>query len=70
MYALRKTNEAVDILCLAVLGDYNEQEHTPGYVSEYRLLLKQTPKHEEKIAEAHRKYRLDLTNLLSGAHFA
>ncbi|XP_035825431.1 FERM domain-containing protein 5 isoform X2 [Aplysia californica] len=36
------------------VGDYDPQDHGPGYVSEFKMLPKQTPKHEEKIMEAHR----------------
>uniref|UniRef100_A0AC34R6J7 FERM domain-containing protein n=1 Tax=Panagrolaimus sp. JU765 TaxID=591449 RepID=A0AC34R6J7_9BILA len=39
----------------AVLGDYDENVHLPGYVSEYKLLLKQTERLEERIAEAHKQ---------------
>ncbi|XP_059174623.1 FERM domain-containing protein 5-like isoform X4 [Physella acuta] len=35
------------------VGDYDPQDHQPGYVSEFKMLPKQTPKHEEKIMEAH-----------------
>ena len=38
----------------AEVGDYDPQDHGPGYVSEFKMLPKQTPKHEEKITEAHR----------------
>lgn len=36
------------------VGDYHPQDHAPGYVSEFKMLPKQTPKHEEKIMEAHK----------------
>lgn len=36
------------------LGDYDPIEHKEGYVSEYKLFLKQTAKLEEKIAQVHR----------------
>ncbi|KAK3792881.1 hypothetical protein RRG08_039814 [Elysia crispata] len=36
------------------VGDYDPQDHPPGYVSEFKMLPKQTPKHEEKIMEAHK----------------
>ncbi|XP_046403741.1 FERM domain-containing protein 5 isoform X2 [Ischnura elegans] len=35
------------------LGDFDPEEHMEGYISEHKLLLKQTPKIEEKIAELH-----------------
>ncbi|XP_054724794.1 FERM domain-containing protein 3-like [Uloborus diversus] len=37
------------------LGDYDPDEHPPNYVSEFKLLLKQTQRIEEKIAEIHQK---------------
>ncbi|GFS06257.1 FERM domain-containing protein 3 [Elysia marginata] len=36
------------------VGDYDPQDHPLGYVSEFKMLPKQTPKHEEKIMEAHK----------------
>jgi hypothetical protein len=36
------------------LGDYDENVHKTGYVSEYKLILKQTEKLEDKIAQLHR----------------
>lgn len=50
-------NEAA-VLCGLILqsaiGDYNPEVHHPGYVSEYKLILKQTVRLEERIAEAHK----------------
>lgn len=37
------------------LGDYNSVQHGQNYVSEYKLLLKQTPRVEERIAELHKE---------------
>ncbi|XP_075747489.1 FERM domain-containing protein 5-like [Rhipicephalus microplus] len=37
------------------LGDYDSEEHGDNYVSEFKLLLKQTPRLEEKIAEIHQQ---------------
>lgn len=37
----------------AELGDYDPQDHLPGYVSQFKMLPKQTQKQEEKIAEIH-----------------
>ncbi|KAK7872685.1 hypothetical protein R5R35_002676 [Gryllus longicercus] len=37
----------------AELGDYDPEEHGEGYVSEFKLLLKQTSDIEQKIAELH-----------------
>ncbi|XP_026319959.1 band 4.1-like protein 4 isoform X2 [Hyposmocoma kahamanoa] len=36
------------------LGDYDPRRHTPGYVSEFRLLAHQTPELETRAAEIHR----------------
>lgn len=41
----------------AQLGDYNEVVHYGNYVSQYKLLLKQTPRLEERIAEIHKSLR-------------
>ncbi|TKR92187.1 hypothetical protein L596_006889 [Steinernema carpocapsae] len=52
-------NEAAVLAALILqseLGDYDETEHTPGYVSEYKLLLKQSAHIEALIAEAHKNF--------------
>lgn len=36
------------------VGDYDPEDHKAGYVAEFKMLPKQTPKHEEKIMEAHK----------------
>jgi hypothetical protein len=36
------------------VGDYDLQDHPVGYISNFKMLPKQTPKHEEKIMEAHK----------------
>ena len=41
-------------LVQAELGDYDPADHAPDYVSQFKMLPKQTAKHEEKITEAHR----------------
>ena len=38
----------------AEVDDYNIVDHPPGYVSEFKMLPKQTPKQEEKICEIHK----------------
>ncbi|XP_022235237.1 FERM domain-containing protein 3-like, partial [Limulus polyphemus] len=43
-------------LLLAELGDYDPDEHTGNYVADFKLLLKQTPRLEEKIAEIHQTH--------------
>ena len=41
-------------MCVAAeLGDYDPEEHEDNYVSEFKLLLKQTPEIEEKMMEIH-----------------
>ena len=45
------------MLCVtmaAEVGDYDPQDHPPGYVSQFKMLPKQTQKQEEKIAEIHK----------------
>ncbi|CAN7937753.1 unnamed protein product [Ixodes hexagonus] len=51
-------NDAAMLAALVIqseLGDYDSEEHTGNYVSEFKLLLKQTPRIEEKIAEIHQQ---------------
>ncbi|ELT91322.1 hypothetical protein CAPTEDRAFT_180802 [Capitella teleta] len=36
------------------VGDYDPQDHVPGYVAQFKMLPKQTVKQEERIAEIHR----------------
>ncbi|XP_067002691.2 FERM domain-containing protein 5 [Anabrus simplex] len=36
------------------IGDYDPEEHGDGYVSEFKLLLKQTPDIEEKMMDIHK----------------
>ncbi|VDN02433.1 unnamed protein product [Thelazia callipaeda] len=53
-------NEAAVLGALAlqsVIGDYDAEDRPKDYVSKYKLLLKQTEKHEEKIAEAHKQFK-------------
>ena len=38
----------------AEVGDYDEQDHPPGYVSEFKMLPKQNAKMEEEIAKLHK----------------
>ncbi|VDM44440.1 unnamed protein product [Toxocara canis] len=45
------------LILQSVIGDYDAEPRSPGYVSEYKLLLKQTAKIEEKIAEAHKLFK-------------
>uniref|UniRef100_A0A0R3RHR8 FERM domain-containing protein n=1 Tax=Elaeophora elaphi TaxID=1147741 RepID=A0A0R3RHR8_9BILA len=53
-------NEAAILGALAlqsILGDYDAEERPKNYVAEYKLLLKQTEKLEEKIAESHKLFK-------------
>ncbi|XP_025077363.1 FERM domain-containing protein 3-like isoform X5 [Pomacea canaliculata] len=36
------------------VGDYDPQDHQPGYISEFKMLPKQTPKLEERVMELHK----------------
>uniref|UniRef100_A0A1I7XMV6 FERM domain-containing protein n=1 Tax=Heterorhabditis bacteriophora TaxID=37862 RepID=A0A1I7XMV6_HETBA len=49
--------ELAALILQAQLGDYDELYHKDSYVSQYKLLLKQTPRLEEKIAEYHKLLR-------------
>ncbi|VDP08109.1 unnamed protein product [Heligmosomoides polygyrus] len=49
--------ELAALILQAQLGDYNEVVHYGNYVSQYKLLLKQTPRLEERIAEIHKSLR-------------
>uniref|UniRef100_A0AAF5Q250 FERM domain-containing protein n=1 Tax=Wuchereria bancrofti TaxID=6293 RepID=A0AAF5Q250_WUCBA len=53
-------NEAAILSALAlqsIIGDYDAEERPKNYVAEYKLLLKQTEKLEEKIAESHKSFK-------------
>ncbi|VDO30686.1 unnamed protein product [Onchocerca flexuosa] len=53
-------NEAAVLGALAlqsIIGDYDAEERPKNYVAEYKLLLKQTEKLEEKIAESHKLFK-------------
>lgn len=39
------------------MGDFNPQEHQPGYLSNLQLLVDQTPEAERKICELHKLHR-------------
>ena len=38
----------------AEVGDYDPQDHLPGYVSEFKMLPKQNIKMEEQIQDTHK----------------
>ncbi|KAH8040265.1 hypothetical protein HPB51_009813 [Rhipicephalus microplus] len=51
---------AAELFALAIqseLGDYDPRRHQPGYASELRFLVNQTPELEEKVAELHKGLR-------------
>ncbi len=43
----------------AEVGDYDPQDHAPGYIAQFKMLPKQTQKQEEKIAELHKTLTYD-----------
>jgi len=45
------------LILQAEQGDYDVERHFPGYVSEFKLLLRQSERMEEKIAEFHQLFR-------------
>uniref|UniRef100_A0A7I4XVQ8 FERM domain-containing protein n=1 Tax=Haemonchus contortus TaxID=6289 RepID=A0A7I4XVQ8_HAECO len=49
--------ELAALILQAQLGDYDESVHVGNYVSQYKLLLKQTTRLEERIAEIHKSLR-------------
>ncbi|KAE9553998.1 hypothetical protein FO519_002758 [Halicephalobus sp. NKZ332] len=56
LYCSQQTSITLAALILqSVIGDYDPSVHHPGYVSEYKLLLKQTERLEERIAEVHQQ---------------
>jgi hypothetical protein len=45
----------MDVLRLtAEVGDYDPEDHPPGYVSEFKMLPKQNAKMEDEIMEIHK----------------
>ncbi|KAJ1352819.1 FERM N-terminal domain [Parelaphostrongylus tenuis] len=58
LYCLQsQAAELAALILQAQLGDYNEAVHTGNYVSQYKLLLKQSPLLEERIAAIHKSLR-------------
>ena len=45
-------------VCVAEIGDYDAEEHLVDYVSQFRLLPKQTLRQEQRIAELHKTLAL------------
>ena len=46
-------------LFLAELGDFQMDEHGPGYLSNLQLMLGQTEEMEKKIAELHKLHKYE-----------
>lgn len=44
-------------ICAAELGDYDARRHSPGYVSEFRLVANQSKELECRVAELHQQLR-------------
>lgn len=42
---------------LAELGDYDSRRHSPGYVSEFRLVANQSKELENRVTELHQQLR-------------
>ncbi|CAG0881541.1 unnamed protein product [Darwinula stevensoni] len=55
----------------AEMGDYNPDEHgeNPGYISEFKILLKQTPELEEQVAYLHQTEMRGQVPATAEAHF-
>jgi hypothetical protein len=49
--------KTIHIFFSAEVGDYDPVDHPPGYVGDFNMLPKQTPKMEERIAEIHKTLR-------------
>ncbi|CAB3408815.1 unnamed protein product [Caenorhabditis bovis] len=49
--------ELAALILQAQIGDYNEDQLPSNYVSGYKLLLRQTPKLEERIASIHKELK-------------
>ncbi|XP_076465680.1 FERM domain-containing protein 5-like isoform X2 [Babylonia areolata] len=50
-------DDAVTLAAFVVqseVGDYDPEDHPPGYISEFKMLPKQTPKLEERVMEQHK----------------
>jgi hypothetical protein len=64
-------NDAIQLagyILQAVLGDYDPSRHPIGYVSEYKLIIKQTERLEEKIADYHQQLR-GMNNVVAEREF-
>ena len=45
------------LLISAELGDYADEEHKPGYASQYRYVPNQTEQFEAKVESLHRRHQ-------------
>ena len=45
------------VVCSAELGDYNPEDHTPGYLSEFRFITNQTEDFEHDVCQLHKQHR-------------
>ncbi|CAJ0576029.1 unnamed protein product, partial [Mesorhabditis spiculigera] len=57
------------LILQAELGDYSPDIHGEHYATQYKLLLKQTPKIEEKIEELHKEMKGKLTTAQAELEF-
>ena len=46
---------SVSLFPAADIGDYEEEDHGENYVSEFRIVPKQSEKLEKKVAEVHKQ---------------
>ena len=53
------------IYLLAELGDFNSEEHVPGYLSVFRFIPKQTEEFEREVGDLHRQHRFILDALFT-----
>jgi hypothetical protein len=55
------------IMKIAELGDFNEDEHKEGYLSEFNFVPNQSNELLREVAAMHRKHRLVLYSLASSS---
>lgn len=51
------------MLIVAEMGDFNPDEHTPGYLSVFRFVPQQTEEFEREVSELHRQHRSEFCSL-------
>ncbi|KAK2163444.1 hypothetical protein LSH36_79g04025, partial [Paralvinella palmiformis] len=59
-------NELAGYIIQSEVGDYDPQDHPSGYITQFKMLPKQTQKQEEKIAEFHKKFRSQVPSEAEG----